>query len=110
MPINPNYIKVDSDEIDTRKRYPVVLDIADSIYGDRGIPVGSTLFYCKPNNKKFEHGSTWHQDNYAGRSTPGSYLNIAIAIDDADESNGALMVVSGSHKLGDLPCNPKPAT
>ena len=32
MPINPNYIKVDSDEIDTRKRYPIVLDIADSIY------------------------------------------------------------------------------
>ena len=32
MPINPNYIKVESDEIDTRKRYPIVLDIADSIY------------------------------------------------------------------------------
>ena len=32
MPINPNYIKVESDEIDTRKRYPIVLDIADTIY------------------------------------------------------------------------------
>ena len=32
MPINPNYIKVKSDEIDDRKRYPIVLDIADTIY------------------------------------------------------------------------------
>ena len=32
MPINPNYIKVASDEIETRKRYPIVLDVADTIY------------------------------------------------------------------------------
>ena len=32
MPINPNYIKVETDEIETRKRYPIVLDIADTIY------------------------------------------------------------------------------
>jgi len=32
LPINPNYIKVKSDEIDDRKRYPIVLDIADTIY------------------------------------------------------------------------------
>ena len=82
-------------------------DIADALVGgDRAIPIGSTAFFCKPNNS-LELGSTWHQDNYAGRSTPGSYLNIALAIDDADPSNGSLMVVPGSHKLGDLPCNPK---
>ena len=66
----------------------------------------STAFFCKPNNP-LEHGSTWHQDNYAGRSTPGNYINIALSIDDADATNGSLMVVPGSHKLGDLPCNPK---
>ena len=32
LPINPNYIKLVSDEIDDRKRYPIVLDIADTIY------------------------------------------------------------------------------
>ena len=32
MIINPNYIKAENDEIDTRKRYPIVLDIADTIY------------------------------------------------------------------------------
>ena len=30
--INPNYIRAENDEIDTRKRYPIVLDIADTIY------------------------------------------------------------------------------
>ena len=32
MPINPNYIKVDFDEIDTRKRFRTLLDAADTIY------------------------------------------------------------------------------
>ena len=70
--------------------------------------IGSILFYCKPNNP-YEHGSTWHQDNYAGKAPNGdNYLNLAVALDDAEESNGALKIVPGSHKLGDLPCNPKP--
>ena len=82
-------------------------DIADSLVGGmRAIPIGSTAFFCKPNNP-LEKGSVWHQDNYAGRSTPGSYLNIALVVDDADASNGSLIVVPGSHKLGDLPCSPK---
>tara|TARA_R100000008_G_C3585995_1_gene172349 strand:- start:1965 stop:2729 length:765 start_codon:yes stop_codon:yes gene_type:complete len=83
-------------------------DIGDAILRDRAIPIGSIAFYCKPNNP-LELGSTWHQDNYAGKSPDGNnYLNLAVAIDDADESNGSLLVVPGSHKLGDLPCNPKP--
>jgi len=81
-------------------------DIGDSICENRAIPIGSIFFFCKPNNP-LENGSTWHQDNYAGKSPMGSYLNLALALDDADETNGSLIVVPGSHKLGDLPCNPK---
>ena len=82
-------------------------DVADAIFRDaRAIPIGSIAFFCKPDNK-LENGSTWHQDNYAGRSTPDSYLNVALAVDQARPENGSLMVVPGSHKLGDLPCNPK---
>ncbi len=82
-------------------------DIADSILNARAIPIGSIAFYCKPNNS-LELGSTWHQDNYAGRSPDGNnYLNLAVAIDDADASNGSLLVVPGSHKWGDMPCDPK---
>ena len=83
-------------------------DIGDTILNGRAVPIGSILFYCKPNNHQ-EYGSTWHQDNYAGKAPDGNnYLNLAVSIDDADELNGALKVVPGSHKLGDLPCNPKP--
>ena len=82
-------------------------DIGDKVLGKRVIPVGSIFFFCKPNNP-LENGSTWHQDNYASRAPMNAYLNLALSLDDADETNGALMVVPGSHKLGDLPCNPKP--
>jgi ectoine hydroxylase len=82
-------------------------DIGDQVLGKRAIPVGSIFFFCKPNNP-LENGSTWHQDNYASRAPMNAYLNLALSLDDADETNGALMVVPGSHKLGDLPCNPKP--
>jgi len=81
-------------------------DIADSILPNKGILIGSIFFFCKPNNL-LENGSTWHQDNYAAKSPMNSYLNLALVLDDADETNGALKVVPKSHKLGDLPCNPK---
>ncbi len=82
-------------------------DIGDSVLGDRAIPIGSYLTYFKPKNP-LELGSTWHQDNYAGKTPNGNnYINIAVAIDNADKSNGALKVVPGSHKLGELKCNPK---
>ena len=83
-------------------------DIGDSILNDRAIPIGSISFYCKPNNP-LELGSTWHQDNYAGKVKDGNnYLNLAVIIDDADKSNGSLKVIPGSHKLGDVPSSPKP--
>lgn len=84
-------------------------DIADQLAGDtkRMIPVGSISFFCKPNNN-LEHGSIWHQDNYAGKCHDGNhYFNLAVPIDNADKTNGSLKVIPGSHKLGMLSCNPK---
>jgi hypothetical protein len=81
--------------------------ICDQILKARAIPIGSIFFFCKPNNP-LEHGSTWHQDNYAAKATFGSYLNAALSLDYADKKNGSLIVIPGSHLLGDLPCNPKP--
>lgn len=83
-------------------------DIGDALLPDRAIPIGSIFFFCKPNNP-LELGSTWHQDNYAGKSTDGGhYLNLALSLDDAEPENGSLMIVPKSHKYGTLPCNPKP--
>lgn len=88
-------------------RGETLCSIADQIIGGRAIPIGSIFFFCKPENEEKEKGSVWHQDNYAPKAPYGAYLNIAVSLDFADASNGALQVIPGSHKLGDLPCNPK---
>ena len=84
----------------------VMCDIADRICGGRAIPVGSTSFYCKPNNSS-EFGSIWHQDNFAPMCpNGGNYLNLALSVDDAAKENGSLIVVRGSHKWGMLKFKP----
>jgi len=83
-------------------------DIGDAICGGRAIPLASTTFFCKPNNPK-EYGSIWHQDNFAPMApNGGNYLNLAIVVDDADKTNGSLIVIPGSHKLGMLSFVPSP--
>jgi len=83
-------------------------DIGDAICSGRAIPIASTTFFCKPNNPK-EYGSIWHQDNFAPMAPNGdNYLNLAIIVDDADETNGSLVVVPKSHKIGMLKFKPTP--
>jgi len=83
-------------------------DIGDAICKGRAIPIASTTFFCKPNNP-LEYGSIWHQDNFAPMSPNGNnYINLAIVVDDADETNGSLIVVPKSHKLGMLSFDPSP--
>lgn len=84
---------------------PEILALADELQQARMIPIGSIFFFCKPGNP-LEQGSAWHQDNYAPKSPYGSYLVCSVAFDDADESNGSLQVIPGTHKLGDLPSTP----
>lgn len=83
-------------------------DIGDAICKGRAIPIASTTFFCKPGNPK-EYGSIWHQDNFAPMApNGGNYLNLALIVDDADESNGSLVVVPKSHRLGMLKFEPTP--
>jgi len=85
--------------------HPGILAMIDDLQGARMIPIGSIFFFCKPGNE-LEKGSAWHQDNYAPKAPYGSYLFVAVALDDADETNGSLIVFPGTHKLGDLPSKP----
>lgn len=82
-----------------------ILELADQLQQARMIPIGSIFFFCKPGNP-LEQGSAWHQDNYAPKAPYGSYLVCSVALDDADESNGSLRVIPGTHKLADLPSKP----
>src|SRR4029079_7769642 len=82
-----------------------ILALADQIQRARMIPIGSIFFFCKPGNP-LEQGSAWHQDNYAAKAPYRSHPRCLGARDDADPDNGALAVVPGSHKLGELPGKP----
>jgi ectoine hydroxylase-related dioxygenase (phytanoyl-CoA dioxygenase family) len=62
-----------------------------------------SMFYFKPPGAR---GQDFHQDNFYLRVKPGSCMAAWTAIDDADESNGGMMVVPGSHTL-DIACPEK---
>ena len=81
---------------------PKLLSLADTLLDARMIPIGSVFFFCQPNNSA-DNGSQPHQDNYAPRSPFGSYLVLAVALDDASSENGSLVVYPKTHLLGDLP-------
>jgi hypothetical protein len=58
--------------------------------------------FCKP----AQHGGVvaWHQDfSYWTRTRPMQHLTCWIGLDDADEENGCLQYIPGSHKRGLLP-------
>lgn len=58
--------------------------------------------FCKP----ARHGGVvaWHQDySYWTRTAPLAHLTCWIGLDDADEANGAVQYVPGSHRWNLLP-------
>lgn len=58
--------------------------------------------FCKP----AKHGGVvaWHQDfSYWTRTRPMQHLTCWIGLDDANEENGCLQYIPGSHKRGLLP-------
>ena len=58
--------------------------------------------FCKP----AKHGGVvaWHQDySYWTRTTPMGHLTCWIGLDDADESNGCVQYIPGSHRWDLLP-------
>ena len=55
-----------------------------------------TMLYFKPPGAR---GQAVHQDQYYLRAEPGTCMAAWLALDDADEENGCLVVVPGSHRL-----------
>lgn len=45
----------------------------------------------------------WHQDNGYTPLDPEEYLTCWLALDDADEANGAMQLLPGSHRWGTVP-------
>ncbi|MCA8965532.1 MAG: phytanoyl-CoA dioxygenase family protein, partial [Planctomycetes bacterium] len=58
--------------------------------------------FCKPP----QHPGVvpWHQDySYWTRTAPARHITMNLLLDDADEANGCLQFVPGSHRWGLLP-------
>ncbi len=55
-----------------------------------------SMFYFKPPGAR---GQDLHQDNFYLRVAPGTCCAMWLAVDDADEENGGMMVVPGSNVL-----------
>lgn len=62
-----------------------------------------SMFYFKPPGAR---GQDLHQDNFYLRVAPGTCYAAWLAIDDADEENGGMVVVPGSNKV-DIACPQK---
>ncbi len=54
-----------------------------------------TMLYFKPPGSR---GQALHQDNFYLRAEPGTCVAAWMALDPADEANGCMLVVPGSHR------------
>ena len=54
-----------------------------------------TMCYFKPPGSR---GQALHQDNFYLRASPGTCVAAWLALDRADEANGCLLVIPGSHR------------
>jgi phytanoyl-CoA hydroxylase len=69
--------------------------ILSAIFHEEPAAVQS-MFYFKPPGAR---GQDLHQDNFYLRVKPGTCCAAWIAIDDADEENGGMRVVPGTHDM-----------
>ncbi len=82
-------------KLELHERYllhPRVLDVLEVLTGPDLLALQSMLF-LKPAGKP---GQGWHQDSYYIPTHPDTLCGAWIAIDDADELNGAMWMAKGS--------------
>lgn len=76
-----------------------VRSVLESLFREE-VVAAQSMFYFKPPGAR---GQDLHQDNFYLRVSPGTCMAAWTAIDDADEENGGMMLVPGSHTL-DIVC------
>jgi phytanoyl-CoA hydroxylase len=72
-----------------------ITDILASLIGPDLLCVQS-MYIDKPKNIGI--GQPYHQDSHYIRMEPDTLMGVWIALDDVDEQNGCLHVISGSHR------------
>ena len=76
-----------------------LVDVAEQLIGPN-IKGAATQLTFKMRGNAMPFG--WHQDNGYGQLDPPNALTTLTALDDADEENGCLWVIPGSHLLGQI--------
>ncbi|GIV08167.1 MAG: syringomycin biosynthesis enzyme [Fimbriimonadales bacterium] len=73
--------------------HPRVLDVLEALIGPDVLALQTMLFYNPPGTG----GQGWHQDSYYITTYPDTLIGAWLALEPADETNGCLWVVPGSH-------------
>jgi ectoine hydroxylase-related dioxygenase (phytanoyl-CoA dioxygenase family) len=80
--------------------HPKILDAVETVYGPNIVLLG-THFFCKyPEPEAGQRFVAWHQDVTYWGLRPPKAISAWLAIDDADQDNGCMRVIAGSHKEG----------
>jgi phytanoyl-CoA hydroxylase len=82
-------------QLELHERYmlhPRVLDVLQILIGPDVLAM-QTMLFLKPPGKP---GQGWHQDSYYIPTHPDSLIGAWIAVDDCDETNGAMWFARGS--------------
>ncbi len=76
-----------------------LVDVAQQLVGPNIKGAASQLtFKMRGNTQSFG----WHQDNGYGQLDPANAISTLTALDDADEENGCLWIIPGSHQRGQI--------
>ena len=90
-----NYAHLISPVLDKVSHNSKILDAVESIIGKDILVCGTTLFIKNPDQKGFV---SFHQDaKYIGLE-PHNWVTGWVAVTDANEENGCMRMVRGSHK------------
>ncbi len=73
--------------------HPRILDVLEAIIGPDVLALQTMLFHNPPGTG----GQGWHQDSYYITTYPDTLIGAWLALEPADEENGCLWVVPGSH-------------
>ncbi len=93
--INRNYIHLISPIFNKVCLNKNILDTVESIIGKNILICGTTLFIKNPNERGFV---SFHQDaKYIGLE-PHNWVTVWVAVTDANEKNGCMRMLPGSHK------------
>ena len=80
-------------------RTPAILDYVEDLLGPDFYQWGGQFFVKYPGDGSIV---PWHQDSQYWPLKPRKTVTVWLAIYDADQKNGAMQVVRGSHRGGDM--------